>query len=458
MTPRLAPLLCALAVASTARAGGVEAAASVDVFHADNAGAGSPEVAGAQELGIGARLRFREFDDDLRFAAHYTGREPLFGDVQNTALRTLWETWLSYALLDDAITLRAGRFAVPAATLLVVDGADARFGLPWGFTASLFGGRRGLTSSLREAGVSLWLPVVGAGAGWRHDLASIDVVVDYAQDQAYFANGATESPWGGFDALAQASSRPFDWLMFGGRFAFVQRGAYALGPTWTDLRVQTQVIDLFSAYGFAEWRPHHLVRLGYDVQYQRPRVVRTASLVGPDEVPELVDPFFLDNRVTASVSPFAIGWLRAGARHRWRPERNELRYFGEIDVNHLAPVGVYGKALVVYEDVIENGAAWDPGPDRLLGSTAVGYEDYGFDVSTGISYIERSATPWSGRSLDATRPADLSPFVLEAQRIWFVRGSYGMREWYVAVDAERNVDDAEYRFFVQVGGRLELAW
>ena len=83
---------------------------------------------------------------------------------------------------------------------------------------------------------------------------------------------------------------------------------------------------------------------------------------------------------------------------------------------------------------------------------------WGFDVGTGVSYLERAAQPWSSRVHDAQRPADLSPFVLEAERLWLARMSYETQWAYVAVDVERSLEDDEYRAYAIAGGRLELAW
>ncbi len=458
--------LAALAVATllapaTAWAGRFEADAALDVFHADDTGAGDPEFITAQELGIGARLRLFELDDDLRVGVVYRGREPILGDVQNTPLRTLWEASVSYRTLWDSTTITIGRFSVPSSVTLVVDGAAVNLELPFWFTASAFAGRRGLTSARREAGISLLLPAAGGSVGWAHPMLTVDLRADYAYDEALFlkASGSASRTYGALHLLALTSSRPFDWLLLGGQLSFVQQGRYVLGPTWTEVEVEAGVVDLWNALAWVEWRPWKLFRLGYDGQFQRPAIVRSASVFGEEDDlrPEIVDPRFLDNRVTASVSPFAIGWLRGGVRHRLRPEQHELRYFASLDVDHLIPFGVYGNAQLMYEDVISF-VAGTPEPDRLLGSIAVGYDDYGFDVSTGVSYIERGATPLSSRLADATTPVDLSPFVLEAQRLFFVRAAYDMQYGYIAADFERSIDDNEYRALLQVGGRMELAW
>lgn len=447
-----------------ARAGGVDGQAALDVFHADSvsgaASGGDPDFVAAQELGLNLRLDVRELDDRLRARAHYRGREPLPGTIVNEPLRTLYEAWVRYEVWQDVVTASAGRFFVPSPLFLVVDGAAVSVKLPLGFEAGAFGGRRGLTTSRREAGIDKWLPAAGASFAWRHELVETSLHFNYAEDEGVFLKASDELTlnYGGFNLMATVTSRPFSWLLFGGQLSFVQQGNYVIGPTWSTVKVEAKLVDFTTGYAWVEWRPWKLLRFSYDVHHQRPGLVRSGTVTGEDPTlaPELVDPSFLDNRVRVSVSPFAIGWLSGGVRHRLRPDRHELRYFGELDVNHLIPLGVYGRAQLMYEDIIPTAGAADA--DRLLGVLLVGWQGFGFDASTGASYIERSAAPLSGRQADATSPADLSPFVLEAQRLVFVRGSYSAREWFVGVDLERNIDDNEYRAFAQVGGRLELSW
>jgi len=464
--PSLLLALLVLAPASS-RAGEVSALAAVDVFHADSVnsdpGSGSPDFVTAQELGLNLRLKLSEFDGRLQSKLHYRGREPLPGDVQTMPLRMLYEAWASYEVWQDVATLKGGRFFVPSPVFLALDGVEASFELPFGFETAVFGGRRGITTSRREAGIDKWLLAGGGSVGWRHALLTTSLHVNYAQDEGLFLKGSQEvaANDGGLNVLATAFSRPVDWLMLGGQLSFVQQASYVLGPTWSALAVEAQVINLFNAVAWTEWRPLKLVRLSYDFHFQRPAVVRSGTITGEDEVftPELQDPNFMDNRIKVAVSPFAIGWLRAAVRHRLRPERQELRYLAEIDVNHLIPFGLYVKSQLIWEDIIENVDVSNPKElDRLLGSIALGYADFGFDVSTGLSYIERSGAPLSGRVGQGTAPVDLSPFVLEAQRLLFLRASYSGRSYFTALELERNIDDNEYRAFAQVGGYLELGW
>ncbi len=82
-----------------------------------------------------------------------------------------------------------------------------------------------------------------------------------------------------------------------------------------------------------------------------------------------------------------------------------------------------------------------------------------------MSFIERTAGPLSGRvfnhddPMQPTRPVDLSPFVLEAERIAFVRAFWGTDAFFAGLDAEQNLlDRREQRFFLQIGGRMEATW
>jgi hypothetical protein len=460
-------LLVAL-LAAPATAGEVSGLAAVDVFHADsmNPGpaAGAPDFASGQELGLNLKLRFSELDDDLQVRLHYRGREPLPGEVQNAALRTLYEAWVSYEVWDDVVTAKAGRFLVPSPVFLALDGAAVKVELPLGLETSVFGGRRGLTTSRREAGIDKWLLAGGGSFGWRHELVQTFLHVNYAQDEAVLlkAGQETTATHGGVNLLGTVFSRPFDWLMLGGQLAFVQQANYVIGPTWAEAAITNEVINLLNAMAWTEWRPLKLVRVTYDFHFQRPQLVRSGTLEGTDETltDELVDPNFMDNRIKLGVSPFAIGWMSGGVRHRLRPERHELRYFAELDVNHLVPWGFYANGQVIWEQILHHPdfAANAKEMDRLLGTMALGWTGFGFDVSTGLSYIERAGTPLSSRTGQAATPADLSPFVLEAQRLFFVRTAYNTRWFFTAFDFERNIDDNEYRAFAQVGGYLELGW
>jgi hypothetical protein len=463
-------LLFALALSlfsGDVRADRAEVQGDVDVFHANSTnlgpGAGAPTLLTASELGLNLLGEVDALDDRLHFRLHYLGREALPGEVMNNPRRELWEAWVGYELWQDVLTASAGRMLVLGPVFLPIDGARAEVKLPFGFSFDAFGGRRALSTSHVNIGIDKWLPAVGGNVGWRHDLAQAQLHVSYSEDEALFINVDDDArpTWGGFNMLGSVFSRPIDQVMLGGQLSFIQQGGYALGPTWSEVAIQAQVLNLVSGVLWGEYRPFKWLRAGYDLHYQRPSVYRTGTLEGADAQlnPEVVDPNFLDNRLEVSVAPFFVAWLRGGVRHRLRPERQEIRYFAEADIDRLIPFGFYTRGRLVYEQNIPDANIAEPKPmDRVLGSMMVGYFGYGFDASSGFSYIERPGSPLSGRTTAGLASDDLSPFLLEAQRLFFLRASYGSRHWNAGLDLERNIDDNEYRVFARLGGRMELSW
>jgi len=53
---------------------------------------------------------------------------------------------------------------------------------------------------------------------------------------------------------------------------------------------------------------------------------------------------------------------------------------------------------------------------------------------------------------------DLAPFVLDAQRVVFLRGFYSADEWFLGLDAEKSLEESELRFFVQAGVLWGAEW
>ena len=215
---------------------------------------------------------------------------------------------------------------------------------------------------------------------------------------------------------------------------------------------------LFACLRFLELRPLKTVRIGYDFHFQNAQLFRDTALAG-----ETFTPRFIDNRLRIKWRPFELGWVTPEARLRIRPEWREWRFGGALELACQWARGVYLRGTVMYEKMEQTGAAPAP-PDRSYWSAAAGFRRGGLDLSAGASDVERSVLPLSGRVYtpynDAPlAPVDLSPFVLSAQRIAFVRVFYGSDVWFAGLDFEQNLTDArERRFFAQLGARLEKEW
>jgi hypothetical protein len=150
-------------------------------------------------------------------------------------------------------------------------------------------------------------------------------------------------------------------------------------------------------------------------------------------------------------------------RFRVRPDRQEWRFGGTAD---LAPEWAHGLCLrgnFIFEKMVQTGAELAPA-DRYYWSASLGWRWRGLDVSAGASDVERTALPLSSRTYTPyddgpNKPVDVSPFVLAAQRLGFVRAFYGTGIWFAGLDFEQSLTDGrERRFFVQLGARLEKEW
>jgi len=153
-------------------------------------------------------------------------------------------------------------------------------------------------------------------------------------------------------------------------------------------------------------------------------------------------------------------------RYRVRHDRTELRVGARLDVNDLAVPGLYVTAQGAFDDIAgEAVAKQDVGSrDRTFGSAALGFRDFGLDAKLGGSYVERAASPVSGRRVDPANPGlpntsdDLQPFTLEADPILFARVFYSGKRWFAGGDFEKHLTEPEVRALLQVGILTEVGW
>lgn len=440
----------------------VDAEAATDFLAASNTnndeGTGATPELTAFELGLRARVYATAVSRHLHVDFDYQGRQPVAGSAQNSAIHLLLKAEVSADFLDKKIFVGLGRFLPPSALMLPVDGLRARLHV-WNLDVQVFGGRRAITST-RTGNVELstFLPAVGGSATLTLSQLQAEVAVTYSQDQVVPIDRAEPQKFDSLSAYARATARPTDWLVLGAQVATAQRATYLLGPSWSDLSLRATSLDLFYVTGFVDVRPLRTLRIAYDFQYQQAQLFRDPELFS-----DVFTPRFIDNRLRVRWRPFELGWLGPEARLRVRPEWNEWRVGGFID---LAPTWAYGFCLrgtVLYDKLVSNTAALAP-PDRSYWALSLGFRRGGLDLQAGASNVQRSALPLSSRVYTPyddtpTRPADLAPFVLEAQRIAFVRAFYGNDVWFAGVDFEQSLTDGrERRLFAQVGARLEKEW
>jgi hypothetical protein len=331
----------------------------------------------------------------------------------------------------------------------------------------VFGGRRAISSSdVSNVDFKTFLPAAGAAVGLSLPRLSGQLGFAYSRDQLPLLLGTTNPQVDASSGFVRATGRPLDWLVLGGEISLAQRADYVLGPTWNSISVTPANVDLFYALGFIEVKPSKSLRIVYDVHFQQAELFRGGvQLSAGDPAVTAVGfvPTYVDNRLKVKWRPFELGWLVPEARFRLRPDWNELRAGIGADLSPAWAMGLCVRASFAYDKRIQRGNLIPPA-DTSFWSASVGWRGHGLDVALGASDVERSALPISGRVYTPyndtpTVTNDLSPFVLGAERIAFVRAFYGSSIFFAGVDFEQSLTDArERRVFAQLGARLDKEW
>jgi len=442
--------------------GDLDAEIALDFLRASSTqtppGVGSPETMAGQETGMRVRFHASELGGKLSLDVDYHGREPIGGDIQDTALRKLYRAEVRYA--TEHVTFGLGRFIAPSLTFLPIDGAsaDVRLGL---FTVTPYVGRRAISTSWRNLGFDEILPAAGASLVFVNDWLYAEVNGSYSEDRAILekaSSGETPVSYGSSSGFARVSIRYADLLRLGGQIGLAQRADYVIGPAWSAVAIDVHAFDLMQATAFAEWRPFSVLRLGYGNKSQHAALV---SGLGGDQS-------FLDNSVRVAYRVLELGWVRGDGRLRSRPDRSELRGGLTLDLDEVVQietVNIGVRGYLAHEGVSFDDPTGKPNLDRTLWSASFAVRWKELDTEAGVSFIDRVATPISSRVFDPTNPArpdspeDFSPFVLEAQRYLFVRAFYATEVWFAGLDFEENLSDAsEQRFFVQLGAHWGTSW
>jgi len=445
----------------------IDATAGTDLLAANSVatdpGSGDPAELTAYELGVRALLNATAFSRHVHLDVDYQGRQPIAGNLSNTPIHLLNRAELSVDLLNKLLYFGVGRFLAPSAVMLPVDGLRAKV-MVASFELQIFGGRRAITST-RTGNVELstFLPAAGLSAAVRTERVQAEAGFSFSRDQVPLQDGS-QAPHDQLSAYVRATGRLGEWLVLGTEVAVAQRATYVLGPAWGQVGLQTRSLDLFYGYVFADLRPHSTVRITYDLHGQRAAVSRDRDNFDPAESPLIsITPQFIDNRLRVRWRPFQLGWLGPDVRFRVRPDRNELRVGGRLDLAPGWAKGVCLRATYMYEKMLKNGDAALPA-DRSYWSASLGWRWSGLDLSAGVSNVQRSNLPLSSRTYSAfdggpTQPVDLSPFMMEAQRLAFVRAFYGSDLFFAGLDFEQSLTDTrERRVFAQLGARLEKEW
>jgi hypothetical protein len=450
---------------AAAFAGSVQAEAAVDVFHSASRSAaalsGPDEVSGTTDVGARLQGELHEADDRLHAEVDYRGRQPVAGLASNRPLHLLTDAYVAYEVLDDRFTVAGGRMLVEAFQWLPIDGLRTTAQLAEGTTLSVFGGRRAISTARRNLGG--FLPAVGGSVARVHERYGLSAMASYSEDRFELGTpqGGTSTDLGSFASLVRGHGRPVDTLWVGGQVSLAQRATYVLGAQRADTVVELTATDLHQGIAWVSWRPVELLRLDADVHGQRGAFAFGGDEGAADEL--LVDPSFFDQRLRATLA-HELGAARVDGRLRLRPDRQERRVGAQLDAHRVGLPGLFARGRAFYDDIVDEVHDDDvAGVDRGLWSVSGGYDRNGLSLELGASFIERAAVPVSGRvgntvGAGALRADDLSPFVLEAQRIAFLRAFWVVRSAFVGVDVERQLGDDEWRAYVQIGTFGERTW
>jgi len=467
---RAAWVVVALLGGADARAGSFDGEVGVDGVVAtstnDATAAGSPEKMSAWELGLRARARLLEVDDRLEVVVDYRGREPLGGAFANDPLRLLYRLDARFDVITGGVTWNVGlgRFIAPSVVFLPVDGLRTEISLANGLSFEAFGGRRAITTSRRNVPFSRFLPALGGVARFTGTWLQIEALGAWARDEVPLVASGEEvvETWDAFNAALSVRVSPAKTWSAGARIVLADRATYVLGPTWSDVSLDVKP-GFYSGHLYGRWRPSDPIALDLDVLGQQAGVARAGT--DYDEPFDDTLPSFVDTRLRAGFRPASIGWVRPEVRLRVRPDRTEVRWGGGVDVLDVGVPGLFAKGRLYVEHLFgSSDPKWSPGVDRLSWSASAGWNGYGFDGEIGASAVERAANPVSGRRADPAEPTlperseDLGPFVMETNEIAFLRAFYSSKWWYVGVDVEHSLLDAEWRAMLQVGGLGRAQW
>ncbi|MBX2812079.1 MAG: hypothetical protein KTR25_09715 [Myxococcales bacterium] len=458
-------------LSSIALGGEVRTQASLDYFYAesedDNPPPGINAKLSAQELGMRLRIDFFELNNRLEVHVDYRGREPLDGDIKNDTLRLLYRGELQYQIVKKTLTAAIGRFIAPAALFLPVDGLRIEYNLSSDWLALAYFGRRAISTSRRNLDFDRFRPAAGGLLRYSRPWINAEIAGSYAEDKAILIKGSQDKSqerrrnYDNSHFYARATLRPNSRFMVGGQLSFMEQARYILGPGWADAQIDVNSTDIWSANFFADFRPIKGTQADYSFHYQkatsyRAALVDEAGVLDEDQAPE-----FLDNRIQLGWRPLNLGWIRVRGRWRIRPDRQEYRIGGSIRVDRLGLKGLYAKGRVLYEDIVFDDDVVDPpNLDRIRWAAGAGYQNSSLNAQAGVRLIDRYGARVSGRQSDgqANNIVDLNPFTLQTQRVAYLQLFYNQRSFFAGIDWEQNIEDNEFRFFIQSGAFVETSW
>jgi hypothetical protein len=427
------------------------------------------------EVGINARLDLRNVGKIWDFKLDFQGREGLVG---NSTYNNLYELSAKARDLGGRVDVQLGRFRVPAGFWLVADGAMLTVKYtPW-LKQAVFGGLRSFTTGRYNTWMDsnpTVLPLVGTslllnhkfitgslGFVWSRDLIRVNYEYDERTDTAKFEGHTADEYFLDGNLTIYPHEKVFlsAGASFGTRYDVQFDASNPYGAT--SLGVAT--LGSFDVYGVAEYRPLKRLRLQYTFNFERVRLFQSQLLATDANGQPLTaaDGSFEDHDFRV------IGLI-------WKALRAELNYRLRIrantDYEHHITVGLRGddlwKGFGVFGSVgvdIDQGiqiagtAAQQKIHDRIIYSAGLSWVHKVADLRAGVTYTDGigSGLAFSAHQMSQTgsAPTELFPYVMDTNRIAFVRAFGMFWKMYAGVDLEFNLTSAQMRMLAQIGAAM----
>jgi hypothetical protein len=417
------------------------------------------------ELGITARIDLRDVAKRWDFKLDFMGRE---GFIGNSSWNQLIELSASVRLASDRVKISIGRMKTPGGFWLIVDGLKLDVKYTSWLGQSAWGGIRSYTTGRRDTWMgpedAVVLPLVGTSLWVAHRLVDAQLSFSWSRDAIDLRLGRV----GGRGALERhvedeyfldgyVSLYPVDKLSLSAGFSLGSRydvqfdAMNPFGPT--TLGIAT--IGAVGAYGTVEYRPLKPLRLLYTFNYERVRLIESQLLLttAAGAPVQAAAGSFQDHALKISYRIWRA--LKAEARYR-------LRYRENTDLEHHVLVGLWGDELwkgiganlSVGVD-IDTLAAKEH--DRVIYNAGLSYLRPHLDLALGITFTDGigSGLPFSHhQNTGGAAPTQLFPYVLEANRIVYLRAFGTFWKMFAGLDLEENLDSAQIRMLLQIGGAL----
>jgi hypothetical protein len=436
-----------------------------------------PSVSGVEDAELGLTLH-----GDLRDVAHrfdfkldFAGRE---GFVGNSTWNNLYELYgAARRLAGGRLDVTVGRFRTPTGFWLTADGAmvTVRY-TPW-LSQSVFGGLRAFNTGRRATwmttGPMRALPLAGTALAVNHRLVTGSLSFAYSKDDLVFYSGEVPTSKSVIeehkiedefflDGQVSVFPHPKIYLSAGASLGTRYDQKFDVNNPYGPSTIGVATLGAFGVYGFAEWRPWKPLRLAYTFVFERVRLYQSELLVVPGaQAPQAADGSFEDHQLRATYLVWRA--LRLEAVYR-------LRYRANTDLEHHVTMGARGddlwRGLGAFASIgVDVNSGIDlPGADpaqrkvhnRIIYSGGLSYVRAQLDLRAGVLFTDGigSGLVFSTHTATPGAKSELFPYVLESNRIAFVRAFALFWKMYAGVDLEENLDQGQLRMLAQVGAWL----